>query len=84
MGKPSFDALVQRHVAETNQGRAFARFETQFQLVWVVGSFVPVVLTLSIPVGDLIMAATAAVGAITYMSSLRASERSGLPPDPGP
>lgn len=84
VGKPSFDALVQRHVAETNQGRAFARFETQFQLVWVVGSFVPVVLTLSIPVGDLIMAATAAVGAITYMSSLRASERSGLPPDPGP
>ena len=73
IGKPSFDALVQRHVAESNQGRAFARFETQFQLVWVVGSFVPVVLTLPIPVGDLVMAVTAAVGALAYLSSLRAA-----------
>jgi len=74
VGKPSFDALVQRHVAESNQGRAFARFETQFQLVWVVGSFIPVVLTLPIPAGDLIMAVGAAVGALAYMSSLRAVE----------
>jgi len=74
VGKPSFDALVQRHVAESNQGRAFARFETQFQLVWVVGSFVPVVLTLPIPAGDLIMGIVAAVGALAYMSSLGAVE----------
>ncbi len=75
VSKPSFDALVQRHVEESNQGRAFARFETQLQLVWVVGSFVPVVLTLPIPAGDLIMAVVAAVGALAYMSSLRAVER---------
>jgi len=74
VGKPSFDALVQRHVAESNQGRAFARFETQFQLVWVVGSFVPVVLTLPIAAGDLIMGVVAVVGAVAYMSSLRATE----------
>ena len=84
VGKPSFDALVQRHVAESNQGRAFARFETQFQLVWVVGSFVPVVLTLPIPAGDLIMAIVAVVGALAYMSSLRAVDHPAHHGDHGP
>ncbi len=72
VAKPSFDALVQRHVAESNQGRAFSRFETRFQLMWVVGSFVPVVLSLPVAAGSLVMAVVAAVGAVSYMSSLRA------------
>jgi hypothetical protein len=71
ISKPSFDALVQRHVEVFNQGRAFARFETRLQLVWVVGAFVPVVLTLPVSTGDLIMAIVAALGAVVYMSSLR-------------
>ncbi|HEX3839400.1 MAG TPA: MFS transporter [Acidimicrobiales bacterium] len=71
ISKPSFDALVQRHVEVFNQGRAFARFETRLQLVWVVGAFVPVVVTLPISTGDLIMAIVAALGAVAYMSSLR-------------
>jgi hypothetical protein len=72
VAKPSFDALVQRHVRESNRGRAFARFETRLQLAWVAGSFVPVVLALPIAAGDMIMAVTAAVGAVSYMSSRRA------------
>jgi hypothetical protein len=72
VAKPSFDALVQRHVWESNQGRAFARFETRFQLMWVVGSFVPVVLSLPVEAGSLVMAVVAAVGAVSYMSSRRA------------
>jgi Transmembrane secretion effector len=72
VAKPSFDALVQRHVRQSNQGRAFARFETRLQLMWVVGSFVPVVLALPIAGGDLIMAVAAAIGAVSYMSSRRA------------
>jgi hypothetical protein len=72
VAKPSFDALVQRNVAESNQGRAFARFETRLQLMWVVGSFVPVVLALPIEAGDFVMAVVAAVGAVSYMSSRRA------------
>jgi hypothetical protein len=74
ISKPSFDALVQRHVEVFNQGRAFARFETRLQLVWVVGAFVPVVLTLPISTGDLIMAIVAALGAVAYMSSLRGGD----------
>jgi hypothetical protein len=75
VSKPSFDALVQRHVEVSNQGRAFARFETRLQLVWVVGAFVPVVLTLPITAGDLIIAIVAAVGGLAYMSSRRTAER---------
>jgi Transmembrane secretion effector len=71
VAKPSFDALVQQFVPESNQGRAFARFETRLQLVWVVGAFVPVVLTLPIPAGDLVMAIFAAVAGIFYMSGRR-------------
>jgi hypothetical protein len=85
MAKPSFDALVQRHVRESNQGRAFARFETRLQLMWVVGSFVPVVLALPIAAGDLVMAVVAAVGAVSYMSSRRAvKSQPGRPAWNGP
>jgi hypothetical protein len=70
VAKPSFDALVQRHVRESDQGRAFARFETRLQLMWVVGSLVGVVLSLSIQTGNLVMAAVAMAGALSYMSAL--------------
>ena len=70
VAKPSFDALVQRHVRESDQGRAFARFETRLQLMWVIGSLVGVVLSLSIPAGNLVMAAVAMAGALSYMSAL--------------
>jgi len=71
MAKPSFDALVQRNVRESDQGRAFARFETRLQLMWVTGSLIGVVLSLSIPAGNLVMAAVATTGALAYLSSRR-------------
>jgi len=74
VAKPSFDALVQRHVPPANQGRAFARFETRFQLVWVVGSFVPVILSLPFSLGDATMAGIAAVTASAFLVRKR-SER---------
>ena len=70
VAKPSFDALVQRHVRESDQGRAFARFETRLQLMWVIGSLVGVVLSLSIPAGNLVLAVVAMIGALSYMSAL--------------
>jgi hypothetical protein len=77
MAKPSFDALVQRHVRESDQGRAFARFETRLQLMWVLGSLVGVVLSLSIPAGNLVLCGVAIVGALSYMSALHSA-----PPEP--
>ncbi len=73
VAKPSFDALVQRHVRESDQGRAFARFETRLQLMWVIGSLVGVVLSLSIPAGNLVLAVVAMVGALSYMSALHSA-----------
>ncbi len=73
VAKPSFDALVQRNVRESDQGRAFARFETRLQLMWVIGSLVGVVLSLSIPAGNLVLSAVAVIGALSYMSALRSA-----------
>jgi len=43
-GKVAFDSLVQRDGPEELYGRAFARFETRFQLTWVAGALIPVAL----------------------------------------
>jgi hypothetical protein len=42
--KLAFDSLVQRDAPDAERGRSFARFETGFQLVWVVGALLPVVI----------------------------------------
>ncbi len=70
--KPAFDALVQRYVPTAAQGRAFARFETRLQLVWVLGAFLPVVVSLPLISGDVVIAAVAAVTGLSYLTSRRA------------
>ena len=41
-GRVAFDSLLQRDGAEAARGRAFARFETRFQLAWVGGGLIAV------------------------------------------
>src|SRR5690606_3339546 len=41
-GRLAFDSLLQRDGADAARGRAFARFETRFQLVWVGGGVLAV------------------------------------------
>jgi hypothetical protein len=41
-GRLAFDSLVQRDGADAARGRAFARFETRFQLAWVLGGLIAV------------------------------------------
>ena len=43
--KVAFDSIVQRDAPDAARGRTFARFETRFQLLWVLGAAVPVVIT---------------------------------------
>ena len=71
-GKPSFDALVQRYVAPAAQGRAFSRFETRLQLVWVIGALIPVIAAMPFVAGDIVTAAVAAVAAVTYLTGRQA------------
>jgi hypothetical protein len=78
-GQPSFDAITQRFVPEEQQGRAFARFATRQQLVWVVGALLPVLIAFPLPVGDVVIAVTAAVGGIFYISSRRTLQHRAVP-----
>jgi len=71
-GKPAFDALVQRYVPTAAQGRAFARFETRLQLVWVIGALLPVVAATPLTAGDIVIAAVCGVGGLSYMTGRRA------------
>jgi MFS family permease len=38
MGRQAFDSILQRDAPRAARGRSFARFETLFQLVWVLGA----------------------------------------------
>ncbi|HEX3795788.1 MAG TPA: MFS transporter [Acidimicrobiales bacterium] len=72
LAQPSFDAMTQRYIPAAAQGRAFARFATRQQLIWVVGSIIPVIVDFKLPQGDAVMAAIAGVGAVTYLTGRRA------------
>ena len=67
--KVAFDSIVQRDAPDAARGRTFARFETRFQLLWVLGAAVPVIVTpLSrhIDLGMLVLAFAAAFAAFSY------------------
>ena len=66
MGKQAFDAIVQRDAPEANLGRSFARFESRFQLVWVVGALIPVVVPLPARLGFVFIAAASMFAAVSY------------------
>lgn len=55
IGRLSFESIVQRDAPGANQGRAFAKFETQFQLAWALAAFVAVAIQVSGGVGFLIV-----------------------------
>ena len=49
LGRLSFESIVQRDAPGANQGRAFAVFETRFQLAWAVGAFLAVAIRVDGP-----------------------------------
>lgn len=65
-GKQAFDSIVQRDAPKANLGRTFSRYESRFQLIWVLGAIVPVVIPLPARVGYLLLAAATAFVATTY------------------
>lgn len=82
-GKLAFDSIVQRDAPDANRGRSFARFETRFQLLWVIGGFLPVVVALPARVGYLLVAAAAGLGLFTYLGFSGAGPpRRAAPPAP--
>lgn len=71
IAKLAFDSLVQRDAPRANLGAAFARFETRFQVFWVVGAIVPVLLTIPLRLGFLVVAIAAAFACVTYFLGFR-------------
>lgn len=65
-GRLAFDAVVQRDSPHAVQGRAFARFEAMFQLAWVAGALVPVVIAIPLRGGFAVLAFVGLVGAVGY------------------
>lgn len=73
LGRLSFESIVQRDAPEANQGRAFAMFETRFQLAWAIGAFVAVAIQVNGTVGFIIVGGVAAIASI-YMLGERRSD----------
>lgn len=66
----SFESIVQRDGPATNRGQAFARFETRFQLGWVVAAVLPVMLEMPAAVGYLLVGAVSAAAVVNYRAGL--------------
>ena len=65
-GKLSFDSIVQRDAEGANHGRSFAAFETRFQVYWVLGALIPVVIPIPARVGFVLIALAAAAAALLF------------------
>ena len=72
-GKLVFDSLVQRDAPDANYGRSFASFEARFQLMWVIGAFIPVVVKLNARLGYFLVLAAAGFAAVSYLIGVRAA-----------
>ncbi|MGH9027909.1 MAG: MFS transporter [Acidimicrobiia bacterium] len=70
-GKIAFDSLLQRDGPDHIRGRAFARFETRFQLLWVIGALIPVAIPIDSRVGFFILAVGLGIAGISYLGAYR-------------
>ena len=71
LGRLNFESIVQRDAPGANRGRAFAVFETRFQLSWAVGAFVAVAVQVSGTIGFLIVGVVAVAASIHVLGRSR-------------
>ena len=79
-GKLAFDSIVQRDAPDANRGRSFARFETRFQILWVIGAAIAII-PMSLELGFAIVLFVALFATFTYGVGLLAAQQrsSGQP-----
>jgi MFS family permease len=88
IGRMAFDSIVQRDAPDANQGRAFAKFETRFQLSWAVAGLIPVLFTFPGRVAFLTVGLIGVLAVALYVHSSRTSSgarsrtRGGVPRRP--
>ena len=72
----AYEAVVQSDAPDANRARAFASFETQFQLAWVCAGLVPVVSKLPGEFGFFVVGLVGCVGTLLFVLRMRAARRS--------
>jgi hypothetical protein len=71
IARQAFDALVQTHAPLVSHGRAFARFETRFQLAWVAGAVAATAIVVPVSVSLAVVAVGLIPATALYMRTLR-------------
>jgi len=79
-GKQAFDAVVQRDAPDANRGRSFARFESRFQVIWVIGAALPVLISLPTQLGGAVVLTVAAAAAAFFAVAMQAMKKGEVPP----
>jgi MFS family permease len=69
--KQAFDSIVQRDAPDANRGRSFAKFETRFQLIWVIGALLPIVFPIPASLGFGLIAISSSIAVAFYLVGLR-------------
>ncbi|MCU1395430.1 MAG: putative major facilitator superfamily transporter [Ilumatobacteraceae bacterium] len=86
LGRLAFDSIVQRDAQDANQGRAFAQFETKFQLAWVLGGLIPVIWgptgDADGPIGFAVVGGIALFAAVSYLVGTKRVEAGKPIPEP--
>jgi len=75
MAKFGFDGLLQRTVEPGRRGQSFTRAETLFQLAWVVGAIIPVVLTIEPRIGMTLAGIAALAAQTVFVAALLVEPR---------
>lgn len=86
LGRLAFDSIVQRDAPDANQGRAFAQFETKFQLAWVLGGIIPVIYAPKDdndgPIGFAIVGGIALFAGVSYLVGAKRVQAGKPIPEP--
>ncbi|MDQ2724696.1 MAG: MFS transporter [Actinomycetota bacterium] len=79
VGKMAFDAIVQRDPPEVARSRLFARSEAVFQLGWVLAALAPVLITMSLMTGFVVVAALSLGAGLIFIIGWHKARAGTLP-----
>jgi predicted MFS family arabinose efflux permease len=71
LGRQGFDSLVQGLAPHALHGRTFARFETQFQLGWVLGAAFATAAAVSTQISLIVVTAVVVPATVLYVAGMR-------------
>jgi MFS family permease len=75
VGRHAFDSLLQRSAPDALRGQAFARYETGFQLAWVVGAVLATAAALPVWLAMVLLSVLFVTSALLYFRAARTAMR---------